>query len=144
MKRAVHRTALVRHSAAAMYALVNDVASYPEFLPWCRDAEVVESSPTRMRARLELARAGVAKWFTTVNALEPGRLIAISLEEGPFDLLEGRWTFEPIGEGCKVSLDMEFEFDGFLLDLALGPMLEDIFASLLDAFIKRADERARG
>lgn len=139
MRRKVHRTALVPHSAAAMYALVNDVAAYPSFLPWCRGAEVIESSPTRMRARLELARAGIAKWFTTVNALEPDRRIAIALEQGPFEVLQGRWGFEPVGTGCKVTLDMEFEFDSVLLDLALGPVLESIFASLLDAFVERAD-----
>lgn len=144
MKRTVHRSALVPHSAAAMYGLVNDVARYPEFLPWCRGSQVIESSDTHMRARLELARAGVAKWFTTVNALVPDRRIAIVLEEGPFNLLQGRWTFEPIGTGSKVTLEMEFEFEGVLLDLALGPVLQDIFASLLDAFVKRADALHRG
>lgn len=145
MKREVHRSALVRHSAAEMYALVNDVAAYPEFLPWCRGAEVIESSPTRMHARLELARAGVAKWFTTVNALTPDRAITIELESGPFRTLHGRWTFEPLVNaggvaGSKVTLDLEFEFDGLLLDLALGAQLADIFASLLDAFVVRAAE----
>lgn len=144
MRRKVHRTALVGHSAAVMYALVNDVAAYPEFLPWCRGAEVIESSPTHMRARLELARAGVAKWFTTVNTLELDRRIAIVLEAGPFEVLQGSWSFEPVGAGSKVTLDMEFEFEGFLLDLALGPVLEGIFASLLDAFVTRADELDRG
>lgn len=141
MKRTIHRTALVPFSAEAMYALVNDVPSYPQFLPWCRGAEVIESSATAMRARLELARGGVAKWFTTANSLTPGRSIAIALESGPFRELQGRWTFEPLGDaGCKVTLDMCFEFDGFVIDVALGPMLEDVFASLLDAFIKRAGE----
>lgn len=144
MRRVVHRSALVPHSAAAMYGLVNDVAAYPRFLPWCRGAEVVESSPTRMRARLELARAGIARWFTTRNSLVPDQRIAMALEEGPFERLEGAWTFEPVGSGCKVTLDIEFEFDSFLLDLALGPFLQDTFASLLDAFVRRADELHRG
>lgn len=127
-----------------MYALVNDVAAYPEFLPWCRSSRVIESSPTRMRASLELARGGIARSFTTANALEPGRSIAMQLEDGPFKALGGRWSFEPIGDGgCKVSLDMAFEFDGVLLDLTLGPALTEIFSSLLDAFVARAAERAR-
>lgn len=127
-----------------MYGLVNDVAAYPEFLPWCRASRVLESAPTRMRASLQLSRGGVAKWFTTSNALVPGRSIEIALEEGPFKMLAGTWTFEPVGAtGCKVSLDMAFEFDGMLLDLALGPVLSDVFGSLLDAFVARAAERAR-
>lgn len=145
MRRTVHRSALVTHSAEAMYALVTDVASYPAFLPWCRGAEVVEASPTTMRARIELARGGLAQWFTTVNTLDAGRSIAIALESGPFRELGGRWTFEPLGDaGCKVTLDMRFEFDGSLLDLALGPVLQDSFASLLDAFVARAAALDRG
>lgn len=140
----MHRSALVPHAPELMYGLVNDVAAYPEFLPWCRASRVLESSPTRMRARLELSRGGVAKWFTTVNELVSGRRIAIALEEGPFKSLDGVWSFEPIGDsGCKVTLDMAFEFDGMLLDLALGPVLSDVFGSLLDAFVARAAERAR-
>ena len=144
MKRQVHRSALVPHSAERMYELVNDVAAYPEFLPWCRGAEVLESTPELMRARLELVRAGLAKRFTTINTLDAGRSIAIALESGPFETLAGCWTFEPIGAaGCKVTLDIEFSFEGYLLDLALGPLLEGIFASLLDAFVKRAAELQR-
>lgn len=127
-----------------MYALVNDVSAYPEFLPWCRASRVIDSSASHMRASLELARGGVARWFTTSNRLVPGRSIAIELESGPFKALAGTWTFEPIGaEGCKVSLDMAFEFEGMLLDLTLGPVLTDIFGSLLDAFVARAAEQRR-
>ena len=126
-----------------MYALVNDVAAYPEFLPWCRASRVLDSSATHMRASLELARGGVARWFTTANVLVPDRSIAIELERGPFKALGGTWTFEPIGPGCKVTLDMAFEFEGMLLDLTLGPVLSDIFGSLLDAFVARAAARAR-
>jgi ribosome-associated toxin RatA of RatAB toxin-antitoxin module len=138
LRREVHRSALVPHPPAVMYALVNDVAAYPEFLPWCRASRVLDSSPTHMRASLELARGGLARWFTTANVLVPDRSIAIALEHGPFKALGGTWTFEPIGSGCKVSLDMAFEFDGMLLDLTLGPALSDIFGSLLDAFVARA------
>lgn len=141
MRREVHRTALVPHPPALMYALVNDVAAYPEFLPWCRASRVLSSDARRMRASMELARGGIAKWFTTSNTLIQDRSISIELEDGPFKELAGTWTFEPLGaDGCKVSLDMAFDFDGVLLDLALGPALTDIFGSLLDAFVARARE----
>ena len=139
MRREVHRSALVPHPAELMYALVNDVAAYPEFLQWCRGSSVLESGPTHMRAKLQLARGGLSSWFTTANTLVPGRSIAIVLEDGPFKALGGTWTFEPIGDaGCKVVLDMAFELDGMLLDLTLGPALSEIFGSLLDAFVARA------
>lgn len=139
--RKVHKNALVPYSAADMYALVNDVARYPEFLPWCRGAQVLESNPTEMRARLDLVKGRFAKSFTTRNYLIQGSAITMTLEDGPFKKLEGRWKFSDLGaEGSKVELDMEFEFESGLLDLIAGPVFHDICNSLVDAFIKRATE----
>jgi len=137
--RKVHKNALVPYSAANMYALVNDVARYPEFLPWCRGSEVLDATPTEMRARLDLARGRFSKSFTTHNYLEPDRGITMTLENGPFKQLEGRWRFTDLGlEGSKVELDMEFEFESGLLDLVAGPVFHEICNSLVDAFIRRA------
>ena len=137
--RKVNKNALVPYSAADMYELVNDVARYPEFLPWCRGSEVLEESAGMMRARLDLVRGRFRKSFTTRNYLTPGSAITMTLEDGPFKHLEGRWRFEDLGpEGSKVVLDMEFQFDSALLDLVAGPVFEDICNSLVDAFIRRA------
>lgn len=139
--RKVHKNALVPYSAGDMYSLVNDVAKYPEFLPWCRGAEVIEQSETLMRARLDLVKGRFAKSFTTRNYLAPGSAITMTLENGPFKTLEGRWKFTDLGvEGSKVELDMEFEFESGLLDLIAGPIFHDICNSLVDAFIKRAHQ----
>ena len=122
-----------------MYTLVNDVARYPVFLPWCRGSEVLETSAADMRARLDLARGSFHRSFTTHNFLTPGAGITMTLEDGPFKHLEGRWRFTDLGpEGSKVELDMEFQFDNMLLDLVAGPVFEDICNSLVDAFIRRA------
>jgi ribosome-associated toxin RatA of RatAB toxin-antitoxin module len=137
--RKVNKNALVPYSAAAMYALVNDVARYPEFLPWCRGSQVLDATDTEMRARLDLARGGFSKSFTTHNYLEPDRAITMTLEHGPFKQLEGRWRFIDLGkEGSKVELDMEFEFESGLLDLVAGKIFHEICNSLVDAFIRRA------
>jgi ribosome-associated toxin RatA of RatAB toxin-antitoxin module len=137
--RTVNKSALVPYAAESMYALVNDVAHYPEFLPWCRTASILSQSDTEMRASLELARGGFHKTFTTRNSMQPGRSIVITLEDGPFHHLEGRWQFADLGPaGSKVSLDMEFEFAGALLDLMAGPVFHEICNSLVSAFTHRA------
>lgn len=137
--RTVNKSAIVPYPATAMYALVNDVRRYPEFLPWCRGARILAESDHQMRASLDLARGGLHKTFTTRNTLDAGRAITIELENGPFRHLEGRWHFEPLGQdGSKVSLDMEFEFAGALLDLMAGPVFHEICNSLVDAFTRRA------
>ncbi|WP_277342819.1 SRPBCC family protein, partial [Pseudomonas viridiflava] len=52
----IQRSALLPYPARFLYDLVNDVARYPEFLPWCAAAQVLESSDTHMRASLEIAK----------------------------------------------------------------------------------------
>ena len=137
--RTVNKSALVPYTAQQMYALVNDVLRYPEFLPWCRRAQILSQDDTEMRASLEMARGGLHKVFTTHNRLQPGQAIVITLEHGPFRHLRGHWRFEDLGpEGSKVALKMEFEFAGALLDLMVGPVFHEICNSLVDAFTRRA------
>lgn len=139
--RKVDRSAIVPYSAERMFALVDDIEAYPDFLPWCRAARIESRDESLVRASLELSRGGVHKWFTTENRREPGRAIDIRLVEGPFRFLEGRWRFQPLGEeGSRVSVEMEFEFSSRMLDMMIGPVFHQICNSLLDAFVARARE----
>ena len=134
----ISKNALVRYTAAEMYALVNDIESYPQFLPWCRSARLLSRQPDEVRATLELARGGIQKSFTTLNRLQPNKMIEIRLVDGPFRRLNGFWRFDDLAEqASKVSLDMDFEFAP-LLDMVLGPVFHPIANSLVDAFHKRA------
>ena len=140
--RTVNKSALVPYPAESMYALVNDVAHYPEFLPWCRSAHILSQCDTEMRASLEFARGGFHKTFTTRNSMQPGQNIVITLEDGPFRHLQGHWHFENLGStGSKVSLNMEFEFAGALLDMMAGPVFHEICNSLVNASTQRAADR---
>jgi len=139
--RSVSRSALVPHSAARMFALVDDVEAYPEFLPWCSDAEVLERSDTHVVARIEMRRAGLTKSFTTRNTLVAGESIDIELLGGPFRELSGGWRFKSLGEeGCKVTLELQFEFESRIVDSVFGAFFEDTCNSLVDAFTRRAAE----
>lgn len=123
-----------------MYALVDDVESYPEFLPWCTDVEVHSRSDDVVEASLELRRAGLRKRFRTRNRLTPKRSMALQLVGGPFRHLSGGWQFTPLGDaGSKVSLDLEFEFENKALDMMIGAFFEDACNSLVDAFTERAE-----
>jgi ribosome-associated toxin RatA of RatAB toxin-antitoxin module len=124
-----------------MYALVADVESYPEFLPWCSDVEVHLREGNTVEATLELHRGGLKKRFRTRNSMQPDTSMALSLVGGPFRHLAGGWTFTPLGEdGSKVALDLEFEFDSRALDLVVGAFFEDACNSLVDAFTQRATQ----
>ncbi|QPG06826.1 type II toxin-antitoxin system RatA family toxin [Salinimonas marina] len=137
----IQRSALVNHSAQAMYNLVNDVESYPEFLPGCKDSKIVEQGPDSMQASLLVAKAGVKQWFTTQNILHPARHIDMQLIDGPFKQLSGGWTFSPLSdEACKIELNLQFEFTSKLTEMAFGKIFNALAASMVKAFTERAKQ----
>jgi len=122
-----------------MYALVNDVPSYPEFLPWCPESGMELHSDTESCASITIRKGPLNHRFTTRNQLQPGREIRMQLADGPFRHLEGFWRFEDVAGGrCRIELEIDFEFANPLIDLALGPVFHGIVGTLVDSFRKRA------
>ncbi len=141
MTTRIQRSALLPYPAQALYDLVNDVARYPEFLPWCSKAEVMEVSETHMRAALTVAKGGVSQRFVTLNGLRGGERIEMQLQEGPFTQLHGIWDFKALNEkACKISLDLSFDYSGPLVKATLGPLFNQAANTLVDAFCQRAKE----
>ena len=139
--RKISRSALVPYSAEEIYALVEDVDSYPSFLPWCSDVEVHFREGNVVEATLELHRGKLSKRFRTRNTMYPTDSMDLALVGGPFRYLSGGWQFVSLGDaGSKVSLDLEFEFDSRMLDLMIGAFFEDTCNSLVDAFTQRAGD----
>ncbi|MNN13414.1 Ribosome association toxin RatA [compost metagenome] len=139
----IQRSALLPYPAQALYDLVNDVARYPEFLPWCSSSTVLEVNDELMRASLEVAKGGLSQKFVTRNVLVPGQSIEMNLEEGPFNQLHGLWIFKPLGEkACKISLDLSFDYAGPLVRATLGPLFNQAANTLVDAFCQRAKQLA--
>ena len=137
----VDRSALVLHTAEQMFDLVNDVESYPQFLPWCSGTTLIESTETTMQASLKVAKAGLKYSFTTRNEHERPGKIRIELVEGPFSSLSGVWLFQPLSdEACKVSLSLQFDFSGKLTSLAMGKVFNQMAVTMVDAFVSRADQ----
>lgn len=138
----ITRSSLVLYTPDQMFDLVNDVEAYPSFLPWCRDSNIISKTDDEISASLDLAKGGIHHVFSTRNELVPGKSIDIKLIDGPFQHLEGHWQFGMIGDnqGCRIQLDMDFEFSNRLISMALGPIFTQISGSLVDAFCKRAQE----
>lgn len=139
--RRVLTSALVPYSAEEMFRLVDDVDAYAEFLPWCNHSEVLNRSGDTVEAKLELHKGAVSKSFTTCNTRRINEAIDIALLGGPFRHLDGGWRFESLeGEGCKVTLDLEFEFDSRIADMMFGAFFQETCNSMVDAFTRRAAE----
>jgi ribosome-associated toxin RatA of RatAB toxin-antitoxin module len=135
----IRRHALVRHSAARMFALVNEVGDYPRRFSWCEGAEVIERSPDLMVARMDLRLGALRASLTTRNTLVEPTRITLQLVDGPFRALKGHWHFHSLEEdACKVSLDLDFEAGG-LFGTALAIGFQALADHLVDDFCREAD-----
>ena len=141
MTTRIQRSALLPYPAEALFKLVNDVASYPDFLPWCAASQVMEQSDAHMLASLELSKGGISQRFVTRNTLVPGQRLEMNLVEGPFTSLHGVWEFKALGDkACKISLDLSFDYAGSLVRATLGPVFTQAANTLVDAFCQRAKQ----
>lgn len=137
----ISRSALVPFSAEQMFQLVNDVDSYPDFLPGCIGSRILEVSEHEMTAAVDVAKAGISKTFTTRNTLLDNRSINMQLVDGPFRKLMGGWHFTPLStDACKVELHLDFEFTNKLIELAFGKIFKELAGNMVQAFTQRAKE----
>lgn len=140
----IHKSVLIWYSPQEMFRLVTDVARYPEFLPWCDHASVKQTTEDGMVAEIGMAVAGLKQAFTTRNTHVENRSVQMQLVNGPFSSLSGGWTFSPVGDGtqraCKVELDLHYGFSNAALSAVVGPVFDKIAASLVDAFVARAQK----
>ncbi len=138
---AVRKSALVKFSAQQMFDLVNDVESYPEFLPWCSASRILRREDDTVEAELMISKGGFNKSFATRNTLVQGSRITLSLLNGPFSSLSGMWNFIPLREDAsKITLDLEFEMSGRLANLAFGTVFNQICNTMVASFTQRAKD----
>jgi ribosome-associated toxin RatA of RatAB toxin-antitoxin module len=137
MKR-ISRSAIVEHRAEEMYALVDDVESYPRFLPWCVAARVDSRSEDAAQATLTIGLRGLRTSFTTRNENRVGEAIDMRLVHGPFRRFAAAWRFKPLSdEACSIEFSLEYELAGPLAGM-LAPLLDRIADTMVDAFTRRA------
>ena len=152
MKR-IQRSALLPFPGQHLFELVNDIERYPEFLPWCSKAEIVSRQAQEVLAALTVRKSGIEHTFTTRNVARFPEQIDIHLVDGPFERLTGRWRFIDLGGGkgegtgagagpvgCKIELDLQFEFSRHLLTGMLQSIVSGAANGLVDAFCVRAGE----
>lgn len=137
----VQRSALLPYSVTQMYQLVNDVDSYPEFIPWCVKCEVQNENESEKQATMHFASRGIKTSVTTKNELTENEKITMHLVEGPFKHLVGDWQFHNIdNNACRVELDMQFTFSNRLYEATLGPIFNQVANKLVSTFAQRAEE----
>lgn len=135
------RSALVPYSTRQMYELVNDIESYPAFLPWCRSAKITSRDASQITATIRIAKGPVTKQFSTRNVLTQDQRIDMQLLDGPFRSLHGCWSFSEDPSGlCQVAFELDFEYSNALVAATLGPLFEHAADRLVYSFCVRASE----
>jgi ribosome-associated toxin RatA of RatAB toxin-antitoxin module len=138
--KTIHKSVMIWFSAEEMYSLVADIPKYPEFLPWCDSGQILSSHEGGVTAKIGMSLGGFKKAFTTRNTQTPGKVIKVELVDGPFKQLDGLWSFIPLGDerACRVELTLNYAFEGMFGSL-VGPIFDKIADSLVDSFVKRAE-----
>lgn len=139
--KTIQKSVLIWFSAQEMYDLVTDVPSYPQFLPWCDQASIIEHDALGVTAEVGMSIGGFKKAFTTHNTHVQGREVRIELVKGPFKALHGVWSFTPLGEerACRIELQLNYDFES-MFGALVGPLFDKIASTLVDAFVKRAEQ----
>jgi len=136
----VQKTVLINHSAGHMYALVDDINKYPEFLPWCGGVDLIKQDDVSTIATLHIAYHGLHQKFTTENHKTYPNLMEIKLKDGPFKHLEGVWRFIELNEqACKIEFMLNYEFTNIFLEKIIAPVFSHIANTFVDGFVARAD-----
>jgi ribosome-associated toxin RatA of RatAB toxin-antitoxin module len=148
-------TLLVPYAAQQVYAVVDDVANYHQFLPNCAGSGVssrsavddsigdAASGSQRVLGYMDLAFLGMRYRLDSDNVHTPHSRIELRLLKGPFKNLAGQWDIKPLGDlGCKVSYAMQWEYANPLLAITVGQRFEAIAKQLLDAFIAETARRS--
>lgn len=143
MKKLI-KSVLIWYTPEEMFRLVTDVDQYKHFLPWCNHSKVLAFNGNEMDAEVGIGMAGVKQVFVTHNTHTANREVQMKLVKGPFSNLDGTWSFETVGDNseraCKVTLTLEYGFSSATLAAVVGPVFDKIAASLVDAFVKRAEQ----
>ena len=142
----ITKSALLMVPVQAAYDVVVDVAAYPQFLPACRATQVI-SQPSDLELTASVTVGGsiggrqIEETFVTQNQHQPGERVEMTLSQGPFERLQGHWSFTRLGNiGCKVEVTIDYVPRGLLARM-LSKLAEPMANRLVDAFSDRIESQ---
>jgi ribosome-associated toxin RatA of RatAB toxin-antitoxin module len=137
----VRRMVLVQHPAERMYDLIEGAEHYPAFLPWCARATVLERDESVVAATIGIDWHGVRFEIATRNRKRRPEWLEFTLTRGPFRRFHGEWLLRKLGDsGCRIDFALHYEFASDMLAHAASPAFERIANTMVDAFVRRADQ----
>lgn len=137
----VLRSVLVPYPIGRMFDLIEQAEFYPQFVPWCVGATILERSDDSVSGRIDFSYRQIRFSFRTCNAKRRPDWLRVRMVDGPFRYFDADWRLTPLGEhGCKVEFDLSYEISDGLLDKLARPAADLVSRSMIDAFVKRAED----
>ncbi len=135
----IYKEEEINVSVPIIFNLINNIEQYPNFLPWCTKTEVTNEFENINIGKIFISKSFINWSFSTKNTVEQNKSISLSLIDGPFDELDGRWLFKKIDDNnTHVSLEINYKFKNSLIELSIEPIFTTIMNSILESFIDQA------
>jgi len=129
------------YSQEQLFDLVVNIESYPEFLPWCKKAEIIKTKGNIIIAELTIEFAGISQSYTSKITHDRPKTINVEMIEGPFSYLRNNWQFEAQNNGqTKIRFEIDFKFSSKILETLMGVIFDRTVSKLTEAFLKRAEQ----
>ena len=137
----ITQQSLVACSQKQAFQIVSDVKSYPDFLPWCLETQIISSADDVIIADLTIGYKAFRHTYRSQVRCTPHDTIEVIAQDGPLQSLSTLWRFEPQSDHeTLVHLAISFQLRSFLLERALGALIEGSVHKIAAAFQKRAQE----
>ncbi|MBK8199542.1 MAG: type II toxin-antitoxin system RatA family toxin [Acidobacteria bacterium] len=142
------KTLRVPYGPADCFALVSDIARYPDFIKWITAMRVtgareIGAGVRECQGEAVVGFKGFTERFTTqVVADEPARRVTASLVRGPFRKLFAEWRiFETVGGATDISLEIDYEFRNPVIGFLAAANHDLATDRILNAFLVEAQKR---
>ena len=128
------------YECGQLFDLVLDIERYPEFLPWCRAARIVERGEGEFLGELVIAFSHLTESYTSRVVYQRPNSIDVTMVKGPFEYLVNRWRFTPTANGTEIDFSLDFKFRSRMLEMMVGSVFRKATSSMVQAFKERAEQ----
>jgi ribosome-associated toxin RatA of RatAB toxin-antitoxin module/CRP-like cAMP-binding protein len=136
----VRRSILLPYPAESMFDLIEQAEHYPQFIPWCTDAVILERTDEIVAARISMRVAGLTLTLQTRNPKRRPEWLALRMVRGPLRRFEGEWRLTPLNPtACRIEFTLTYEFADPLTERVAGSVFARMADTMVDAYVARAE-----
>ena len=132
---------LMPYKSELLKEIILDIEKYPEFLPWCKSAEIITQNDNFIQAKLAIEYKKFSETYIskiTTQQIKDEFIIKVVAISGPFKILKNEWSVKQINNHSKVNFSIDFKFKSMILDALIGMFFSVAKDKIIAAFESRA------